>query len=215
MGLDIYLYKCDDRSVVERAEAACKEVTEPLWEKLPDLRVDQAGYDSGIKRIEEARAKFGCDKWGDYTGPGDDYIVVPDWTAALVKVDAALASVKPDDEKYYVVQLHWQIHVDAAVASPREAVQKFIEERDKHDPTKSDFVFFENAHGYFDLEGTKLVAALHAKQEGFLPSAAYLVCEREGAEEDYYLQTLKITKALIEYVLAQPDKDKYYFHWSG
>ncbi len=46
--------------------------------------------------------------------------------------------------------------------------------------------------------------------------SAYLVfAYRQREATDWYLQALEIVKETIEYVLAQPDRDRFYLRWSG
>lgn len=46
--------------------------------------------------------------------------------------------------------------------------------------------------------------------------AVYVIYEKPRSDQpDYYLTALRIVKETIEYVLAQPDRQKFFLRWSS
>jgi len=99
------------------------------------------------------------------------------------------------------------------VSSAQEALEIFSRELESNPNTDEDMSSYSTAQGEFHLRGVRVF--------GIVPSSdrfvqAYLFCERETpAQEDFYLQALRIMQETCEYVLRQDDPQNYYMRWSG
>ncbi len=158
---------------------------------------------------------------------GDEYHFAPDWEASLVRANETI-------EKYaaYLASPKGQFLVstwDALKTGPiseAEALDLYMAEDAKYEARKASspeatkqLTCYENALALFFLKGVSLHALISGTRQSWRGSAEptlYLVYKREETgKENWYLTALKIVRETIEYVLAQPDKEQYYFHWSA
>ncbi len=102
----------------------------------------------------------------------------------------------------------------------KQALDRFLEiyRKDKDDPTPG-FSSFSNYFGSFFLGKSLAVAgAIGGVGFGNTPTI-YLITKNDPTDEDsglnWYVRALEIVIETIDYVLVQPDKEDYYFHWSG
>jgi hypothetical protein len=101
---------------------------------------------------------------------------------------------------------------NSQIESEEDALNVFkkhlLEHKDK------DWNNYSNFEGEFSLKDHwKVHAVLHGKQFGH--ESTYIIYERDEKEFEYYLQAFDIIVENIDYLLAQPDLEKYYFAWSG
>ncbi len=166
----------------------------------------RSSYNSGgFNHI--TRAAIGMEL-GDVFGNSDEYIIAPDWTLArdvAVELHRKL-SVAPRlrVDTISAVPLFME---GAPTATEADAIRVTQSQRER-----------KNAHGAymcregnFYLDGFKIIGAIPGVQ--FNQPCVHLVYEDE--EFDWYIQAAEIVIETIDWVLAQPDREKYRLHWSG
>ena len=70
---------------------------------------------------------------------------------------------------------------------------------------------YSNRYGLFFPKPAQIVGVIPGSKYG--SRVAYVILD--GDPTPWYLQALEIVLETIDYVLAQPDRDTYYLHWSG
>lgn len=94
--------------------------------------------------------------------------------------------------------------------SEEAAMKLFQEEAEK----EHSFGSFSNAYGsYFMEEPLKVSAMIRSTATGIFGNGFWIISER--GDIDWYLESLDIMAETCDYVLAQPDIDKYYMYFSG
>lgn len=270
MGLDVYLYKYENREETERLEKQYSDFSESNWskageyEKLTETQKDELRKEDedyakslGLKRdgddprkecIELPSSKypdhyFKVGYWrSSYNGGGinrimanlglpglseivgrdedDEYVFSPDWQMSLIRVKQAIEALKAKGN-YRCFNFSWNGFSDpreCKVTDEQTALAKFLEEQARDNKTMDGY---SNSAGEFHFNGLKVYGIIHGVSEDIvskiqgrsvsLPSA-YIITE---GENEWYIQALEIVQETIEYVLSQPDVDKYYLHWSS
>jgi len=147
-------------------------------------------------------------------GVDDGYIITPDWEAAKKKAENVrekyLAYLR-ESKGYAVESIVLPMKM---VASENEAMDLFKKSLGENGGTP--FRSYSSAQGSYFLDGLK-IHALFASKGTFRPEIL-AICKRPddwNPESDYYIQALEIVIETIDWVLSQPDTEKYVFHWSG
>jgi len=144
----------------------------------------------------------------------DEYIAKPDWNAAKNKAEEVknkYLEYLRKSKGYAVESIDLPMKM---VDSENDAMDLFIKELDENKGTP--FRSFSSAQGAYFLDGLK-IHAMFATKGTFRPEIL-AICKRPddwNPESDYYVQALDIVIETIDWVLSQPDKEKYVFHWSG
>lgn len=150
---------------------------------------------------------------------GED--IFPDWNDMLALALALRAGFQTYQElgKYDVrtVEAH-SISQDASPVTPREALEIFFNERERHDRA---FENYENMRGTFLFHSPMIVRGIIPGKQRNGPwqidvpaveSVMYIIHEQDHS---WYAQALDIVVETIEYVLKQEDKERYGMYWSG
>jgi hypothetical protein len=149
--------------------------------------------------------------------------VKPDWSKAKDEVQKALDAFKAYIAKNgscRVTEISHNIFTDIAtcpIKSPKDALEAFNEVNESH-KSRTDAGWFGNYRGEFFLgEPPLLLAAIPGISGTFRHPCVYLVFEEKEKIHglEWYVNALEIVLETIDYVLAQPDPEKYYLHWSG
>lgn len=169
--------------------------------------------DSGINRILETicgktlRDIFKSDET-------DMYYIKPDWENALQMVNDLMTKLSDHMKKIGVSVSSVSIPIGGSTRLPsstNEALTLYIEEF-----LRGNVPFgggaYSNSVGLFSIKDPQKVKAFIPGVK-FNHPCVYIVYEAEGF--NWYAEALEIVKETIEYVLAQPDSQKYYLHWSG
>lgn len=269
MGLDIYLYRYENRQATEELEAQHNEKSEANWTsagKYDDLTDDvkdriraenkamavsmglnEGGDDPRKQCIEIQHPKYPDHYFkigyfrSSYNGGGINrvlsnlglpdlyelfnrdnesaYVWAPDWTMCMVRVNEVI-------EKLRAAPNYCCFEVDANEFSDRKlpatqgealaiAVAKLKE------ATSFGEDGFSNIDGHFFPNGIKVFALLPGQRQSIFGAlhkvdakraTTYVVTE---SENEWYVQALEIVRDTIQYVIDQPDKDKYFLHWSS
>ena len=144
----------------------------------------------------------------------DEYEVHHDWAVCLQNINEAInryqAHLDSPIGKFSVMEL--SSIIDSA-SSAAEALDIFKKELERSNEKNGMFNSYSNRKGDFYLDGLRVHAFIPSSDKW---SPMYvIVSKEESAEEDWYLQALKIMRETCEYVLKQEDPQNYYMHWSG
>lgn len=180
--------------------------------------------ESGINRVMR---NLGLPDLDGIFKAGNQYEFAPDWDSALEAVDVAIAGYETHLGGalggYAVTQISPMFGHGVDTEQDAMALFKTVLSQ-QHGP---DCRSFSNCDGYFFLDGMKVAAIVTKK---FTPPAAndligriintpsvFVIYEKQPSDgkEDWYVTALKIVRETIQYVLAQPNRGDYYFHWSG
>lgn len=255
MGLDVYLYRYDNKEESwarsEKAEAEVEalwassgkysELSEPqkaeitvkqqeiyrqygldeTWGEIKErqrIQISSTKYpdhyfnlgyfwssynEAGFNRVMDNIA--GVDLY-DFFEPGGEYCFRPDWVKARERAVAALEVFRKGNQ-YNVLATSSPIE---AVGNEKEALRVFREELEKHGGGTIDYNY-TNLHGDFFIGSPKkILAAIPGDRYG-LP-CTYLIY---SGEFNWYEQALEIVIEACEWVLEQPDTDKFWLHWSA
>ena len=151
----------------------------------------------------------------------DEYAFKPDWQQALSLCNDVIEELRTLLQrigKYRISFFGQKTFLGRDVGSSktkseRDALEVFLEEINKKGALN--YNYSSMAGEFFMHSPLKVVAILQAK------NGIYAIYEGEDDEKEayagywWYLCALEIVKETIEYVLSQPDMDKYYLHWSS
>lgn len=169
--------------------------------------------DSGINRILDTV----CGKTlGDIFKSAeiaDSYYIKPNWENALRVTEDLILKLTDHMRKINVSVSTVDIPIGGSSKLPtstKEALTAYIEEflrgRVPFDGA------YSNSVGLFSIKSAQKVKALIPGLRYSRP-CVYII--HEETSFSWYIESLEIVKETIEYVLAQPDNQKYYFHWSA
>jgi len=170
----------------------------------------RSSYNSG--GINSVLSRAGCLDLYDIFEPGDDYLVHPDWDAALVRVNRAIDEYKDylngQMGKYDVMRVG-----DIGVGGAKDeagALRLFKEQLDR----KVDgFRAYSNRDGVWYLDGIKVLGVIRNSGYG---GGSFLIYEKDHpVDRNWYLTALEITREMIQYVRAKPDRKNYFLSWSA
>jgi hypothetical protein len=150
-----------------------------------------------------------------------EYYVKPDWDKVKERTRAAIDKLNQciadgNDYNCFKVCPTNIFGADATdkVLSEKEAIDLLVKEKKE----SRAFNAFSNRHGEFYIgKPLKVEAIIKGRDTLFSKEGVpcvYVVCkDDEGLH--WYAQALEVVDETCDYVLKQPDKDKYYLHWSG
>lgn len=232
MGLDVYLKKWEDIKGWEKCNnyednEECLNFTyiEQPSSKYPD-HLFRVGYfrssynESGINY--KLRNIIGLDLYSIFNPPPLDksYHFQPDWELAKSIAQKTLRDLKDYINKgsYGILKIDENPLVyrnNNAVTSEALALQKFQEILKKH--CDSPFGNFTSANGHFFLsQPLKVLGVLHGRMEdvlGVTRNCQYIIYEDDNLE--WYVQCLEIVEETCDWVLSQPERDRYCLAWTG
>lgn len=216
MGLDVYLYKYGKSPLKQKVELPSSKYPDHCF-KIGYFR--SSYNEGGVDHILRDRTGHELATIFDVNG---NYRVKPNWETARKKAVSVLDSLKKyldTNGSYHVMTVEnnpFRQSID--IKSQKDALEAFNEERQRYGRGGSDFNWYSNHKGEFFLgKPPALVAAINGISGTFKQPCAYLIYksdDEEGEGLDWYIHALEIVIETIDYVLAQPDPDKYYLHWS-
>lgn len=261
MGLDVYLYKYENKADTDKRKAEYETASEANWNNAGDyssltdsqkeevsaknkavadsLGLGDWGSDEKLKTKIEFDSKTDPEHYfkvgylrSSYNGgginrvlenlgvpglyeifeAGDEYCFQPNWEGALSRCVHAIELLKSKGN-YRVFTVSENIFGSPNLPqNENEALAAFLEQIGKE--SAFDDSGYSTRSGHFYPKTPLKVFGLLPGQSNILKkqSCAYVVCE---GENEWYIKALQITKETIEYVLAQPDKEKYWLHWSS
>lgn len=261
MGLDVYLYKYENKSETDRLEQEYQTVSKANWNEAGNYETmtqeqkdlvsaknksfakslglsDYGSDDKNKVKIEmdspldkEHIFKIGYFR-SSYNGsginrvlsnlnvpdlheifePNDEYCFQPNWETALEKSNKSISVLEKKDN-YRCFNVSPSIFRQSECTSEKQAIEIFMEELNKEDDTSFENYSTYKGHFYHKepLKVLALISGTGSTLKKEVP-CTYVIIEGENS---WYLTALKIVKETIEYVLSQPDKEKYYLHWSS
>jgi hypothetical protein len=184
--------------------------------KYPD-HMFKVGYfrssynDSGFEAVIEAIAGGGL---RIIFRASDEYEFKPDWADARERAVSLLSLIEKNIKEKGALRCYatssYSFFEKSLPGSPKEALAIWDEEQAKEHAFDGGY---SNSKGeFYPKEPISVKALIPGRQYG--SPCVYIIFEpKEGL--DWYVHALEIVIETIDYVLAQPDKDKYYLHWSG
>lgn len=169
--------------------------------------------DAGLNRIlDTVCGKNLYNVFCDETSPM--YYVKPDWENAMRVTDDLITKLNDHVSKINVSVSA----VDVGDRSPKElptstndALTLYIEEFLRN-PSLPFGGAYSNSVGLFSMKSAQKVKA-------FIPGLRYsrpcVYIIHEETAFSWYIEALEIVKETIQYVLKQPDREKYILHWSS
>ena len=176
---------------------------------------------SGIERI---LGNLGIGGLYEIFEPNEEYEFTPDWKKAHQRVNESIAEYEAHlagiAGKYGIMKIGYNMFKkENSLPQNEEAAWQIFKKEVEGKDDLSLFDWYSNGDGHFFLKDPPKVVAAIPGVENILGKApcVYLFYdkEREEGKKDWYLQALEIVREAIEYVLAQPDPQNYYLHWSS
>lgn len=189
--------------------------------KLNYLRSSYNG--SGFNRIMRNAGVADLDELFGHED-SSDYHFKPDWDATGQRIDEAIkayaVSLNAPGGNVRVMEVSPNPFMDGLSLPSSEAEALAIYRREAAIERPEDFKSYSNRDGEFYHDGLKVRAFIHGKKQGLFRGekrALYVVLDaaEEAGQEDWYLRALKITREMVAFVTAQPDRDHYYLSWSS
>lgn len=202
-------------------------------EDYPD-HLFQIGYfrssynDAGINWV--LRQTLGKDSDLFYIfNPSDEYIAKVDWNEALIRAEDVLqrfSKFVEENGEFTTMRVPFNslVSADELVGSEKEALEKFMEAKRRHEQSPGPNRF-TNREGWFSMLDPAKVRAIFtgteddifAKLNGHQAKkpCVYLVIEANEETYQSYIDSLQIIIDTIKFVLNQSDPEKYVLHWSG
>lgn len=208
-----------------QAEALAGAAADLLWRTACVLG---AQFDISVTEIDEALDHLLRDSalpsLSDMFGAGDRYEFQPDWSTVLKAVRAAREALAANGAKTgnaRVTKVAFSPFTAPAElpTSAAGALAAYAKERAR----KGNGGSYSNRVGDFFMgEPMKIRALIPGTETSYtqamrpeLPPGPAVYVVYEAADADWYLQALEITAEMCEWVLGQPDVEKYWLHWSG
>lgn len=268
MGLDIYLYRYDNREETEKLETIFEEAEQKNWDKLGSydsltdeqketvrtenkalavsMGLTEGGDDPRKQKIENDHPKYKDHYFkigyfrSSYNGGGinrimanfglpglyeifgrdrdEDYIFAPDWILSLARVTDAIEQLKQrGNYRCFEVDAN-EFSSKELPSSEEDALALAITNISKDRVMDGGF---SNIDGHFFPSGIKVFALIPGNKKSLFAAlhgvpgqrpTTYVISE---GENEWYIQALEIVRDTIQFVLDQPDKDKYFLHWSS
>lgn len=229
--------KYDELTEAQRAEARARTAAYKQTHGLgewgePDGRekveLDSPTYPKHMCKIGYLRSSYnegGFERVaGNLTGkdwhyvfqPADRYEFAPDWDAALVRARELLAAMRAA-KPYRVTTFSAERLTGPTKLDSQRALAIFLEEQARHEANRARFpdrepYDYSNAQGTFFMAGPLAIRGVIGGQDVLGRPAVHVVYEADVA---WYVEAAAITVELIEWALAQPDRDQLYLHWSS
>jgi hypothetical protein len=257
MGLDVFLYKYENKSETDRLEKEYEVISEKNWndaggyETMSQEKKDEVRRKNKELAIEMELGEYGeddknkvkieCDSAIDkdhyfkvgyfrssYNGgginnilrnlsvpdlndifdAGDEYCFQPKWKLALNKCNESIRLLE-NAGNYRCFSVSHNILGQPKCESEKDALNVFAAELSKNHDCN-----YGNINGEFNLSEPLKVFGLIPGTKSWLKKQQCTYVITEG-QNSWYITALKIVKETIEYVLSQPDIEKYFLHWSS
>lgn len=148
----------------------------------------------------------------------ENYEVTVDWESALERAKKAVFELRKHvktNGAFRVIEIY--DYFGNKTESPKNS-KEALELLYKENSQKAAFGSYSNSNGHFFLkEPLEVVGIIGGQKAGFdgQPRSCTYVIYRDSDGFDWYEKALEIVVETIEYVLAQPDPEKYLLHWSA
>lgn len=262
MGLDVYLYRYENREETEQLEKQHSEFSEANWEKHGDydkltdsqkkiirrededyaiklglnkngedprkteIEIDSAKYPDHYFKIGYFRSSYndgginsilrnlGVADLYEIFNPNDQYVFAPDWELALIKTKEVLSVLreKPNLRCFDISWNDFKNPLECDIRDEKKALEVYLSEKAREG---MDCYLSGNGH-FYHKEPIKVYGLVQGVKKMILSDvvlpAVFVITE---GQNEWYIQALEIVEETLNYVLSQPDKDKYFLHWSS
>jgi hypothetical protein len=154
------------------------------------------------------------DLYSIFSKESEDYVFRPDWTEVRSKTLEVLEKLKTyfKENGAYDVFKFQSYFKNSNITDEASALENFLTET-KRGAFSSEY---SNRFGDFFLGEKPLqVRALIQGEDNLFNRCVYVVTDSLPENTTFYSQGLEIIIETCDYVLKQPDQDKYYLHWSS
>jgi hypothetical protein len=208
---------------IETVRQKCKELSLGLgldeWGEGPSekISIDSSKYPDHYFKVGYFRSSYnqaginsvlrsqGLPELADIFNPDDEYYVKPEWKAALESSRSLLEKIKSAPGANFGVHRDMPLN---RVKSEKEALDLFLKEKGREVGGEGSY---STAAGDFFLGGIKVYAIIPGTSPLGSP-CSFIITD---GDMDWYIQAVEIVIETCEYVLSQPDPEKYILHWSG
>lgn len=167
--------------------------------------------DGGINHILD---NLGLPRLDDiFDVPDNEYYVHPDWNKAKANLQKLLEDFR-SKPAYRVLRVSGNMFgLESGPKNEKEALDLFMKEveKSKESPFEDGY---SNINGEFFIKSPLKVLGILPGTERLLNTipCVYVITE---SENEWYEQAIEIMIETCDYVLAQPNINQYYLHWSG
>lgn len=159
----------------------------------------------------------------DIFNAGDDYYIKPDWQEArkncleLIELYKAHMDKAGGARVLEVSPNEFGMHPNfKPPTDERSALDEWVKAKGEQHP----FGSYSSGLGHFFIEGPmKVRAIIHGTKQSLFSDerrpCIYVVYEEEDESKAWYINSLKIVLETIDWVISQPDPEKYVLHWSS
>lgn len=222
MGLDIWLYQHEEHPIHKKTIEINSRIDPKHTFKIGYFRSSHNNH--GINRVllntigEDLNSIFGVE-----TNSSCDF--QPNWDTAYAKVKHVIMKFQRFVSEGGVGVMKAGVNVFTNLrdypTTKQAALKIFIDERRQHNECglRHDRPPYRNSKGEFFFGGPlKVLAVIPGVDEGCIqsldgktPLCQFLVYEADDL--DWYLTALRIVQETIEWVLGNPNREKFYLHW--
>lgn len=172
--------------------------------------------EGGFNRVMPAICGAGLD---DLFPGRDEYEFQPGWADSRQRAITALERAKgwlSTNGSYRVSEFSNNMFTNPSElpASTDAALAAFTAELNRRKESPSDFGSYSNKTGAFFFKEPLEVVAVIGGLGCFKQPCSYAIYKADDSYQ-WYLQALEIVIETCEWVLDQPDKEKYWLHWSS
>lgn len=226
MGLDVYLYKMKDGVTLEQIQNEDEKLSYEEVEALiheERIELPSSKYPDHLFKIGYFRSSYnrgGIDNVLSELGlkglesilnspSSQDYYQQPNLESVRKNCLQVLSGYRTLKFDYEIVQCWDNVFnnniSNKSLSEARKLYQEFLEQKDSGDSE------WMTRNGFFAKEAIQNVrAVINGGSNGF-----YIVKDSDPTKADFYEQALEIVLETIDWVLSQPDSDRYVFGWSG
>jgi hypothetical protein len=167
---------------------------------------------SGIERILK-NMNLPSLHWVFDREDSEEYCFTPDWKIAKERIQL-LKEQFGDQDPYRVAHVSQNIFKESLITSEAQALDVLKKELEKKNGQSNGFGNYSNSEGEFYLDDPlEVVAMIPGKYKLFNEmDCVYIITKSDNS---WYENALEIVEETIDWVLSQPDQEKYRIHWSG
>lgn len=272
MGLDVYLYRCDNLPLAKQLEQEYETQSDRIWKEVAGDRkyddLSEAERDKITELTDEFAKKLGLGEFGSHPSrqgieedskkypehyfkigyfrssynssginsvmqrlgipglyeifdkDGDESDFTPNWNESLERAKDALQKLQKfmasDKAKFDCCEVH-NYGDEGQPSEPQQALALFYKQLEAGSGMKGGYSC-KDGDFYLNCDPMKVRAVIPGGKPkyGFGVNSVFVVYEVDPDKAyKYYVEALEIVIETIEYVLAQPDAENYYFGWSG
>lgn len=150
----------------------------------------------------------------------EDYMVQPDWRKSLQLAKDARDAWKREETRlrgFDVFVESGNPFRGSPIASESDALNAVLEASERWESEDGGFDSYSNLEGVFFRDGVQVHGLFVGMKDSLGRSVpcVYVVTKSDESAIQWYVDAWDVVVETCEYVLSQPDPDKFFFHWSG